>query len=282
MTEHRLRVWLLSGFVAFGPRLAEACEMSDNLLREGLVLNRLADPPEPALLPRNLAVLRETLSEAELAEPVRIGRDDRQMDVAVLLEPLRAGSVHPRSEQVYTVAEPLPVGASVDGFTVGDYIDDAAPSTPRIVGASLQFNDGNSGCARSSCGDYTNVTVTLEPGTDDRQDSSSLVYAVYLGTTRDRALSAATAIAVLNHDGGDEVFLSALVDNDWSESDTYLSVSAWDAAGNESPRTAPVRVNDEPGACSLGSRRTRARFPFALFAAALAIAVARRKARPPG
>jgi hypothetical protein len=274
MVHAKSKLWLLGmGWLALSawPRELRACEFSEYDVSGILLSHEGWSDAAQIELPRNAALLFQQL--ADPAAPVEVGTDARGEPLSVLLEPVRQG---PPGQNVYRSVEPLPVGAELSSKTVADYVDESPPTAPRVLGGAVVFNDGTGACGGNSCGDYTDLSLEIELSEDDHLRGEQLVYAVYLGTTRERAATAVRPDYVLRATGNQ---LWALVPDRWTHDEAYVSLSALDLAGNESPRSEPVKVGEDDGACSLSPGQRRAGAPLVLFAAAAAFALLRRQPR---
>jgi hypothetical protein len=80
-----------------------------------------------------------------------------------------------------------------------------------------------------------------------------LIYFVYLEKTAEEARTASTAFVLL---AGPHA-LSTFVDASWTDSDAFITVSAIDFAGNESPRSEPYQVNARASGCAIEMHRRR-------------------------
>ena len=147
-------------------------------------------------------------------------------------EPLEPGAVY----ALEGVGEPF-------AFTVEDFIDTEAPSTPALLDQSVEITDDGEGCAESSCGTVVVVKAQLAEGRDDRTPAGHLTYALYLGSTAAKARQVERP-ARLGFLEGDETWFYA--GEAWADRDLYLSVAALDLAGNESARTEPVLLRRAP------------------------------------
>jgi hypothetical protein len=169
---------------------------------------------------------------------------------------------------------PFTNGARGGGLMTGDFTDDVPPEQPEVASGDIGYVEGTGGgCDHSNCGNYTRLEFTLgRAPTDDHTPSEILVYGVYLGSTPEEAASAPAPIRMLH--GSNTV--GTIVDDAWADSDAFLAISAYDMAGNESPRSAPVRVNAEQSSCAFSRSSRRRGFPiFTLAVAALGCVVRR-------
>ena len=141
-------------------------------------------------------------------------------------------------------------------YKIGDYVDQTPPARPVVTGGGIEHYDPSSGCgtAVSSCGESTVLRFAIaEPVRDDQAPAAFIAYAVYLERSVDEALASPTPLVLLA--GPD--FLSMHLDHAWIDSDAFISVSAIDFAGNESPRSEPYQVNASGIGCAVGLHRRR-------------------------
>jgi hypothetical protein len=225
---------------------ARACDFNSNHVLEGLLV---ADQFNPPALPRNLAFLTRA-DEARPDGTTLVGQTS-------LGEPIAASPIEgvsaPAGLSIVRVNEPVEPNASVFvgvDLTVGTEIDETPPEQPIIAGGAVTFNSGRQVCAQDSCGDYTELEVTIEPVADDHAASAHMVYAVYLARGASEAATTSTPLAVLRH--GQPLWM--LISDEWADSDAYVAISALDHAGNESPRSAPYRVNAAESGCTIRRR----------------------------
>ncbi|MDD9934281.1 MAG: hypothetical protein OXT09_11800, partial [Myxococcales bacterium] len=194
-------------------------------------------------LPRNVAFVMRG------GEPL----DARGEDGRLELEPL---GLRARNLELVAPPEPLDAGSvlSVDGesFVVGEVLDERAPDAPVLMDGAMRAHDGETGCATDSCGDFATVSFALSPPSDNHSPPGNLVYAIYFGRDPAGARSASEPVALVPRDGG-EIF--SFVDFGWGEGDVYATVTALDMAGNESERSAVMKVYDEGGPCAVAGSR---------------------------
>jgi hypothetical protein len=173
-------------------------------------------------------------------------------------------------------------GTTTTTFTVGDYVDDAPPETPRITGGAVKHYE-LSGCEKEdSCGSgpwtYLEFAIAEHPK-DDHTAAERVTYAVYL----ERSARAATMPfqllrrPLLLSDGSLSQNIS--LDNDWADADAFISVSAFDIAGNESPRSEPHQVNAAASGCAISWHRRRSWVSVTALLALAGLAWVRRGAR---
>jgi hypothetical protein len=179
-------------------------------------------------------------------------------------------------------SEPLPenttfsvyrYGSLAEQYSTSDYVDETPPEQPIIASGALTFHDGTQGCAEDSCGDYTSITFELEHlVSDDHARPDDIVYALYLGETKDEVITATTPYAYLRE-------FHLFVDDSWVDRDAFIAISALDHAGNESARSDALRVNaQESEGCSVRTRSTR-KVSGSLFLLAFGFALLRRVRR---
>jgi hypothetical protein len=257
-------------------RQASACEFAESSISASGPLIVLRSGDDDFELPQNLAFLLEGPAVDEIGAPFLEGEDEDGNPVSLRAEPV--GGELPigrfRRGQLHVLTEPVPAGTLASGMVIGDYVDDQAPTAPKILSGAIEFNDD--GCGTSSCGEYTELRVAIEPASDDHVPPLALVYAVYLASSKAKAATAPVPEILLQVSEFGDPALWTLLDDKWSDSDAWLSISTLDAAGNESPRTEPIRVNTESGACALGTRRRGGGFQLAAFVLAACAAVIRR------
>jgi hypothetical protein len=163
---------------------------------------------------------------------------------------------------------------------IGDYLDEAPPDTPQIIESSVRHDDGGEGCAggASSCAGFTNLGVTLSaPAKDDHTPAERIAYLVYLERSAETTRTTRTPFALVSAAGTiNQATLFVSLDPSWADSDAFVSVSAIDWAGNESPRTEPYQANSSGIGCAVSlSRRYRPRFSI-IFATLTALACLRK------
>lgn len=269
-------VCLLSAASMLPTREASACEFAESSFSGGpLVVVRSDDEGDDFELPQNLAFLLEGPAVDQIGAPFLEGEDEDGNPLSLQVEQLGEYPMgRSRRGHLYVLTEPAPAGTLAAGLVIGDYVDDQAPTAPKVLSGSVEFNED--GCGTSSCGEYTELRVAIEPASDDHIPPLALVYAVYLATSKAKAATAPVPEILLQVSEFGDPALWTLLDDQWSDSDAWLSISALDAAGNESPRTDPIRVNSESGACTLGTRRRGGGFQLAAFVLAACAAVMRR------
>ena len=260
---------------------ASACEFTESSVSASgpLIVLRGSDELDDFELPQNVAFLLEGPAVEEIGAPFLEGEDEDGTPVSLQVEQLAGEYPMGRSRrgQLYVLTEPVPPGTTASGMVIGDYMDDQAPTAPQTLSGSIEFNED--GCGTSSCGEYTELRVAIEPASDDHAPPLALVYAVYLATSKAKAATAPVPEILLEVSEFGDPSLWTLLDDKWSDSEAWLSISALDAAGNESPRTEPIRVNSESGGCTLGTRRRGGGFQLAAFVLAACAAVMRRVAK---
>jgi hypothetical protein len=178
-------------------------------------------------------------------------------------------------------------GGATTGFTVGDYVDDAPPETPRIAGGSIEHLDGASGCDKEDdgCGNGPSTYLQFaiaEHAKDDHTAVQRVSYAVYLERSAGEARAATMPFLLLHSpvvfgDGPLSQIIS--LSHDWADADAFISVSALDMAGNESPRTEPYQVNAAESGCAVSLHRRRSSVSVIALLALAGLAWARRGAR---
>jgi hypothetical protein len=255
------------------PERAGACEFSPmpNLTSGVLGFENGTPMLGPAVtLPRNVAF---AFWQSHGVPELRDGTDP------VELLPL-GPEPGPGHSGLVAPAEPLEPGRTYtfDGdaaFSVGDFIDDQAPSPPVIESADMAVEE-DPACGTSSCGTFALVSVALQRGDDDRTPREHLTYALYLGSSEGRARSAQRperfGLMVQQAD------VSFFADDGWIEDDVWLSVASVDFAGNESERTEPIQIHAGSSACRAGGRARLASFGWVLAVlAGLALRARRRR-----
>ena len=81
---------------------------------------------------------------------------------------------------------------------------------------------------------------------------------------------------MLLSDGSLSQFIS--LDHDWADADAFISVSAFDIAGNESPRSEPYQVNAAASGCAVSLHHRRSSVSVTALLALAGLAWARRGA----
>jgi hypothetical protein len=275
-------------------RPVHACSVIANWV-EGPCLGTRSRTDGP--IPRNAAFLwkgsQQPASEVALAfDP---GTQMRIMGHVVrrIVERSRDSVATPTSLFMAKPDELLPLNSDItvsDGrtttsVTVGDYVDDAAPETPRITSGSIQHIEGPSGCDKEedSCGSgpWTDLQFTIaEHANDDHTPAERATYAIYLERSAAEARAATMPFVLLRSPMllSDGSLLHAIsVDHDWADADAFISVSALDMAGNESPRTEPYRVNAATNGCAVSLHRRRSSVSVAVLLGLVGLAWARRR-----
>jgi hypothetical protein len=146
--------------------------------------------------------------------------------------------------------------SGVTQLTTGDYLDEAPPAAPQIVDSVVvRPGDGGEGCGGglSDCEGFTNLGVTLAaPAQDDHAPAGRVAYLVYLERSADAARTTRTPFALVHESGNiNATTLFVPLDESWVDSDAFVSVSAIDWAGNESPRTEPRPANSGGIGCAV-------------------------------
>jgi hypothetical protein len=67
------------------------------------------------------------------------------------------------------------------------------------------------------------------------------------------------------------------LDHDWAGADAFISVSALDMAGNESPRSEPYQVNSAASGCAVSFHHRRSSVSITALLALAGLACARRR-----
>jgi MYXO-CTERM domain-containing protein len=191
------------------------------------------------------------------------------------------------NHEFWTAAEPLapgtaiPVSTSTTTYEVDEVIDVTPPSRPTVEGGEVTFHRGTTrdGCSttESSCGDYTDVTIDIVQAEDEHTPQGQLTYAVYVGYTAEEARQEQEITHLLFP----SPTLWTLTLEPLSAADVYVAVSAIDMAGNESERSEPVKINDQPkkdDGCTV-SRPSPSSSTLALLGLALAGLLVRRLRR---
>jgi hypothetical protein len=164
--------------------------------------------------------------------------------------------------------------ARMGGYTTGDHVDEHPPAAPVLTSGAITHHDGDTACTSDSCGEYDYLNFSLAPSIkDDHTPTEILTYAVYLERSAEQARTASTAFALLTGHTG------TFVDASWIDSDAFIAVSAIDSAGNESPRSEPLRVSGSGGCAIQTHRHHRPVVGIALFAFGILAWVRRRTRR---
>ncbi|HMJ55839.1 MAG TPA: hypothetical protein VK540_27395 [Polyangiaceae bacterium] len=155
-------------------------------------------------------------------------------------------------------------------MTTGDYLDEAPPAAPQIVDSIVRPDDGGEGCGGGAiiCEGMTNLGVTLAaPAQDDHAPAGRVAYLVYLERSADAARTTRTPFALVRERGINATTLYVPLDESWVDSDAFVSVSAIDWAGNESPRTEPHPAHSNGVGCAVslpGKHRPRVAIGLAM------------------
>jgi hypothetical protein len=162
-----------------------------------------------------------------------------------------------------------------------------AATMPRITGGAIQHVDGSSGCDKeeSSCGSgpWTYLQFAIaEHANDDHAVAERVTYAVYLERSAAEARAATTPFRLLRtpmllSDGSLSQNIS--LDHGWADADAFISVSALDVAGNESPRSEPYQVNAAASGCAVSLHHRRSSVSVTALLALAGLTRARRRAR---
>jgi hypothetical protein len=167
-------------------------------------------------------------------------------------------------------------------YEVDDIIDVTPPAAPTVVGGEVgHYDDQDDSCNGDSggCGQYTYLSVDVVAPEDDHSPPDRLTYAIYVGYTAEQARDA-EEISHLAYASPD-LWATTLLP--LSPADVYVSVSAIDMAGNESERSDPAKIHDEPegdDGCAVARPNARGSW-LALLSVALGALVLRRGWRKP-
>jgi hypothetical protein len=188
--------------------------------------------------------------------------------------------------------EPLPAGIELTvapfkipgTYKTGDYVDDQAPAAPRVTSGAITHYDLSSGCGAETetCGssEYNYLSFDIaELVADDHAPANGVTYAVYLERTAEEARTASTALVLFGRSNGAPLTFGTYVDASWEGEDAFITVSALDAAANESPRSEPFQVSRSEGGCAIRLQRAHRPTIATLFAALAVLGWARRRRR---
>lgn len=169
-------------------------------------------------------------------------------------------SMHPDSEVVYPV---------------GEYVDEQPPHAPVVHMAWSSSRPPYASCDVISSMSFA---FTL-PGSDDHTPSNLMAYALYWGKSETDVARATHPIAIVaSTDTADSSILGIFMGHSREDLSGYAALSAIDFAGNESPRSEIVRI-DEPsdGGVGCNMRRPGGRSWAAFTLPALALLAWRRR-----
>jgi len=238
------------------------------------------------LVPRNAAFVWSSSdgNKAMPKEPVMVAFDSTYLDPVkgrvFMAIANRPGVFIAKLDE--PMAPHLTIRSAGTDLTTDDYLDEAPPSTPQIVAGSVNHVESDEGCSgttdSAACEGLTGLGVTLGAhATDDHMPPRRVAYLVYLERSAEAARTTRTPFALaslLETTNGPTLALP--VGSSWVDSDAFVSVSAIDWAGNESPRSEPYQVNANGSGCAVrGSRRHRPTIAFT-FAILTGLACVRR------
>ncbi|KYG04539.1 hypothetical protein BE21_46260 [Sorangium cellulosum] len=241
----------LAVLTAGGP--ASACDPVDTSVSEGFL--RAAAPGEPAMVPRNVAIViwgeLPELSHLLVEEATGAAVAGAGSDVPVA--PPGYSVIRPAETLAPDTTYRLRLRPSVERLVrTSDVVDGTPPSAPVLAGGDVEFHANEPACGYGSCPDMTTLTFDLAaPSEDDHTPAEALVYAVYVGFSPEQALAKSQPDAWLE---GDAMFL--YVDEDHVGRNVYIAVSAIDEAGNESERSEVLQVEREASGCAFSRSST--------------------------
>jgi hypothetical protein len=262
------------------PRTALACKWLDRSLQAGGILAADRDHALPPI-PRNAAFFSHSLrGEEPETFVIAVDTGDQTLITGRAVRRIQRGPEGVTSFVVKTDAllAPHRMLANPDRtrtYITADYVDNQPPTAPTVTGGALVWR-----AAFATCPATVSLEFTIaEPATDDYAPAETLAYAVYLATSAEAAATASTPYVLLAGPSALPFIMGS-----WSEDDSaYITVSAMDFAGNESPRSAPVLVhqgtNTTACACAIPMHRGNGTTAAAGLALLAMLATVRRRAR---
>ena len=231
----------------------------------GLLAERLVDGSGyyPAL-PSNFAFLQDDRSPANW--PAGLNARDFELVWDFEID----------GQQLFQLAEPF-AEPLLDGERSVAGLDAMAPEQPEILGGEYSFTPEREGCAYSSCGDLGVLTIDLGAGADDQTPADVISFALFIGRSRDDALSA-SAKGLYLRDGGGSVWDFV---GDLRDQDIWVSVAALDLAGNISERAEPVQVYAGQGGCAASNSIPHSTVPLVLVTFLLVARFSHKAGSPP-